>query len=47
MPRTGDKCTSIGKYKSDCGHWTVDMKKVGDEFPPCPHCHRAVNYTKA
>lgn len=46
MPRTGNKATQVGRYASDCGpQWTVDMHRVGNEFPPCPHCHRAVNYT--
>jgi hypothetical protein len=49
MPRTGDHCTVAGQYRGDCTEpgcgqvWTVTMK-VGDEFPPCPHKHRAVNY---
>lgn len=44
MPRTGDHAKEPGEYKSDCGHWTVHMT-VGREFPPCPHCHKRVNYT--
>ena len=49
MPRTGDHCTVAGQYRGDCTEpgcgqvWTVTMK-VGDEFPPCPHKHHAVNY---
>jgi hypothetical protein len=35
-----------GTYQSACGHWTVHMKNIGDEFPPCPNCHRAISYTK-
>jgi len=45
MPRTGEFAPQTGKYASDCGpEWTVRMR-VGEELPPCPHCHRAVNYT--
>ena len=47
VPRTGQRATSPGTYASDCGsQWTVHMKQVGDEFPPCPHCRRAVYYKK-
>jgi len=46
MPKTGDKCTETGKYASDCGSlWTVQMHRVGDQFPPCPHCRKPVNYS--
>jgi hypothetical protein len=46
MPRTGDKFTLVGRYASDCGpQWTIDMRTLNTEFPPCPHCHRQVNYT--
>jgi hypothetical protein len=46
MPSTGDKCILEGKYASDCGpQWTIYMHSVGNEFPPCPHCHEPVNYT--
>ena len=47
MPRTGQRATSPGTYASDCGpEWTIHMNQVGDEFPPCPHCRRAVYYKK-
>ena len=47
MPETGDKATATGKYASDCGsQWTITIHAVGDEFPPCPHCHKSVHYTK-
>ena len=47
MPNTGDKATATGKYASDCGpQWTITIHAVGDEFPPCPHCHKSVHYTK-
>jgi len=45
MPETGDHCTQVGTYASDCGpQWIVHMRRIGDEFPPCPHCHLPVNY---
>ena len=47
MPKTGDKATATGEYNSDCCGWKVDMKAVGNEFPPCPGCHKAATYTKA
>jgi hypothetical protein len=41
---TGDRCVTTGNYASDCGaQWTVSLN-IGDNFPPCPHCHRAVRY---
>jgi hypothetical protein len=47
MPNTGDKATATGKYASDCGpQWTITIHAVGNEFPPCPHCHKPVHYTK-
>jgi hypothetical protein len=33
-------------YRSACAHWTVQMKNLGDEFPPCPNCRRAISHTK-
>jgi hypothetical protein len=46
MPRTGDKCALVGRSASDCGpQWTIDMRTLYTEFPPCPRCHRQVNYT--
>jgi|GEM_PF-1037225 len=46
MPRTGGRCMRVGIYASDCGsQWTVEMGLVYSEFPTCPHCNRAVNFT--
>jgi hypothetical protein len=45
MPKTGDKCTQIGRYASYCGpEWIVHVRRLGAEFPPCGHCDRPVNY---
>lgn len=47
MPNTGDKATETVTYASDCGsQWTITIHAVGNEFPPCPHCHKSVHYTK-
>jgi hypothetical protein len=46
MPLSGEHCIEPGIYISQCGaEWTVHLLKPGDEFPPCPHCHRNVHYT--
>ncbi len=46
MPNTGDKCTQTGVFTSHCGkEWTVHMRTLNSEFPPCPHCHKSVHYT--
>ena len=45
MPKTGDRCRRVGTYISACGpQWSVQVSHIGDEFPPCPHCHKAVKY---
>jgi hypothetical protein len=45
MPKTGDRCTQIGRYASECGpQWIVHVRHVGSEFPRCAHCDRPVHY---
>jgi len=50
MPKTGAHATVSGTYKADyhtpCGsaERTIHML-AGREFPPCPHCHYAVDWT--
>jgi hypothetical protein len=45
MPKTGDKAAVAGHYSSDCCGWSVEMKQAGNEFPPCPGCHKPATYT--
>jgi hypothetical protein len=41
MPSTGHKCSTSGIYRS--GRKEIALS-VGETFPPCSHCHRAVNW---
>jgi hypothetical protein len=44
MPRTGAKNTVAGIYKCDsCGERITEP--LGHEFPDCPKCKKAVNWT--
>jgi len=45
MPKTGDYARTTGEYAADCMHWTIFMRG-GLEFPPCPQCHRVVEYKR-
>jgi len=45
MPKTGDYAHATGEYVADCMHWTIYMR-AGVEFPPCPQCHRSVEYRR-
>jgi hypothetical protein len=44
MPSTGHKCTQSGIYANDC-HAKQIALSVGETFPPCSHCQKAVNWT--
>jgi hypothetical protein len=43
MPSTGHKSSASGIYRSDCSGKKEIALSVGETFPPCSHCHRAVN----
>jgi hypothetical protein len=42
--KTGDDCPQSGIWKPDCLGRQIALSK-GETFPPCSHCHRAVNWT--
>ena len=44
MPQTGAKCQQSGIYRPNCGGKEIALS-VGETFPPCSHCHRAVAWT--
>lgn len=43
MPATGSKCTRSGIYAPDCRGKQIALS-MGETFPPCNHCHHAVNW---
>ena len=44
MPKTGSKAQQSGIYRSDCRDRYEIALSVGETFPPCWACHRAVNW---
>jgi hypothetical protein len=50
MPMTGAHAATTGYYKADYHVGVTETQRTihmiaGREFPPCPHCHRPVNWT--
>jgi hypothetical protein len=45
MPSTDDKNTVAGIYVSNCADVERITMPLGHEFPPCPKCGRAVQWT--
>lgn len=50
VPRTGEKCTVSGLYRSEnCKNCSrpeqTDRMDAGDTFPPCTKCKYAINWT--
>lgn len=43
MPQTGHKAAVSGIYANDC-HAKEIALSVGETFPPCAQCRRAVNW---
>lgn len=41
---TGHTCQQSGIYKSSCGHEQIALS-VGETFPPCGECRKAVTWT--
>ena len=43
--RTGEMCLRIGRWEGgDQHHELIDIK-VGETFPTCPYCGRAIGWT--
>jgi hypothetical protein len=42
--RTGEKCPQSGIWDPDCAGKEIALS-VGETFPPCAHCNRAVWWT--
>jgi hypothetical protein len=45
MPQTGQVNQVSGIYRADCGNRPERAIPKGHTFPPCPHCHRPINWT--
>ena len=45
MPRTGQKCTRAGYYRTQCPHAHTHHFHVGDTFTPCRQCGGPVEWT--
>jgi len=41
---TGDKCPTSGIWAPNCAGKQIALS-VGETFPPCSHCRRAVVWT--
>ena len=46
MSNTREECQTTGVYRSGCGCQTELALSKGEAFPPCPRCHKAVNWAK-
>ena len=42
--KTGGTCLVSGIYRGNCGCKDIALS-VGETFPPCPLCRKAVTYT--
>ncbi len=47
MAQTGDVCTEAGVYETDCDHALTRRFQVGEIFPSCTACGRAVSWLLA
>ena len=45
--RTDAACTTAGIYRSDCSDQERVTLAVGDTFPRCPSCRKAVGWNLA
>jgi hypothetical protein len=45
--RTETACTTAGIYRSDCADQERVTLAVGEEFPKCPSCRKAVGWNLA
>jgi len=45
--RTGTSCVTAGIYRSDCADQERVTMAVGDTFPKCPSCRKAVAWRMA
>jgi len=43
--RTGQRCPQSGIYRGDDLHQEEIALSLGETFPPCRSCHRAVLWT--
>ena len=42
--RTDSKCLTAGIFRSDCSDQERTTLNVGDPFPKCPSCKKAVGW---
>jgi hypothetical protein len=45
MTSTGQKCGTSGIYRSSCNGRTEIALSIGETFPPCSHCRKAVTWS--
>ena len=45
--RSGASCVTAGIYRSDCADQERVTMAVGDTFPKCPSCRKAVGWRLA
>lgn len=42
---TGHRCPQSGIWQSNCGDYERIALSIGEVFPPCGNCRRAVSWT--
>jgi hypothetical protein len=45
MPKTGERGEMTGNYEGNDPHKERIVMYAGRTFPPCSHCHRAIEWS--